>query len=442
MTNTTNNQENNNIREQVKNRPLNRRKLLRRMVITASMAVIFGVLACFTFLVLEPVFTNLLYPEDEPEIIQIAEDPDEILPEDMILTGESENTDTTPAEAQEVVQDALLEEGDDTEAEKTPLDTMLDISKDVGMVVEEMEKSIVTITSVNTDEYLWGDEYESRNHSYGVIVATTTKELLILSHESQIANSQSISVAFVNGVAAEGSIKQTDGNTNLCVIAVAKADVPDTLMDRIEIAKLGNSAVSKLTTTPILAIGKLYNKGYAVSQGYITSGDDSISLCDDTYRVLNTDIYGSRKSSGIIINMSGEVLGIISDIYVNNEAPNMISAIGISDLKKTIERMSNGKQKAILGIEGADVTRVIHESTGTPYGAYVKSIIMNSPAMSNGVLRGDIIVGADDNSIENMTKLSDYLAKCNPGDTAHLQILRQTQGEYKEMSINIVLSAE
>ena len=55
------------IKEKVKERPINRRKLLRRTVITASMAVIFGLIACFTFLVLEPVFTNWLYPEEEPE---------------------------------------------------------------------------------------------------------------------------------------------------------------------------------------------------------------------------------------------------------------------------------------------------------------------------------------------------------------------------------------
>ena len=57
------------IKERMKERPINRRKLMRRTIITVSMAVIFGVFACFTFLVLEPVLSNLLYPEPAPEEI-------------------------------------------------------------------------------------------------------------------------------------------------------------------------------------------------------------------------------------------------------------------------------------------------------------------------------------------------------------------------------------
>ena len=52
-------------------------------MITASMALIFGLIACFTFLVLEPVFSNWLYPEEEPEIIELPDVTDEMLPEDM-----------------------------------------------------------------------------------------------------------------------------------------------------------------------------------------------------------------------------------------------------------------------------------------------------------------------------------------------------------------------
>ena len=35
--------------EKIKERPVNKKKLLRRTLITASMAVIFGLVACFTF---------------------------------------------------------------------------------------------------------------------------------------------------------------------------------------------------------------------------------------------------------------------------------------------------------------------------------------------------------------------------------------------------------
>ena len=57
------------LKETIKQRPLNRRKLLRRTIITAAMAVVFGTIACLTFLLLEPVISNRLYPEEEPSAV-------------------------------------------------------------------------------------------------------------------------------------------------------------------------------------------------------------------------------------------------------------------------------------------------------------------------------------------------------------------------------------
>ena len=64
--------------ERIKERPINRKKLLRRTILTAAMAVIFGLIACFTFLVLEPVISNWLYPEEEPQIVVLPEDLEEM----------------------------------------------------------------------------------------------------------------------------------------------------------------------------------------------------------------------------------------------------------------------------------------------------------------------------------------------------------------------------
>ena len=51
------------MKETIKQRPLNRRKLVRRTLITAAMAVVFGTVACVTFLLLEPLISNRIYPE-------------------------------------------------------------------------------------------------------------------------------------------------------------------------------------------------------------------------------------------------------------------------------------------------------------------------------------------------------------------------------------------
>ena len=70
--------------EKIKERPVNKKKLLRRTLTTASMAVIFGLIACFTFLVLEPVISNFLYPEEEAQIVLFPEEQQEMSPEQML----------------------------------------------------------------------------------------------------------------------------------------------------------------------------------------------------------------------------------------------------------------------------------------------------------------------------------------------------------------------
>ncbi len=79
------NQQNDFMIERIKERPVNKKKLFWRTMTTAAMAVVFGLIACVTFLLLEPVISNWLYPEEEPEPVTFPEDQVEINPEDMLV---------------------------------------------------------------------------------------------------------------------------------------------------------------------------------------------------------------------------------------------------------------------------------------------------------------------------------------------------------------------
>ena len=89
------------LRETIKQKPVNKKKLLRRTLLTVAMAVVFGLVACFTFLVLEPVISNRLYPEEEAEEVRFPEETatEEMRPEDMLVEEEQEDAaETVPAE--------------------------------------------------------------------------------------------------------------------------------------------------------------------------------------------------------------------------------------------------------------------------------------------------------------------------------------------------------
>ena len=73
------------IQEKIKERPVNKKKLIRRTIITVALAVVFGIVACVTFAFLEPVIGEVLYPKQEPQVITFPEEEQEIKPEDMVV---------------------------------------------------------------------------------------------------------------------------------------------------------------------------------------------------------------------------------------------------------------------------------------------------------------------------------------------------------------------
>ena len=100
----------------------------------------------------------------------------------------------------------------------------------------------------------------------------------------------------------------------------------------------------------------------------------------------------------------------------------MVTAIGISEIKKSIEKMSNGTQIAYLGINGTDVTEDANEELGVPYGAFVRDTDMGSPSMRAGIQRGDVLVAFGETNIKNY---NDYIAgKIYPRGTDAFIIMR------------------
>ena len=413
------------IRERIKTRPINRKKLIRRTVITAAMAVIFGVLACITFLVLEPVFSNMLTPEEEPVAseVKIPIDEEEILPEDMILEDEEETR------TQIIYQEK--------ERTTTVLEDYNALYDEIYNLSKNCQKSVVKVAGVSQDVDWFNVAYESKEVTTGLIIANNGIELLILTDGSVIKNSENIDVTFFNELVTSAVVKETDKNTGLAIIAVPVDELTATLLDPDIIAKLGNSKTNRLLAAPVIAVGRPVSNVISLEQGMITSKSNIINLIDNNYEMFTTDMRGYDASNGVIFNMSGEVLGIIWQKNTSLDK-NTLNAIGISDLKRTIERMSNGKKRAYLGIRGTDVT-LEAINLGVPVGAYVLEIDMESAAMKAGIQSGDVITKIDGFEITSYTVFTEAIGLHDPGDEVTVTVKRQSGEEYKEMDITVVL---
>lgn len=423
------------MKETIKHRPLNRRKLVRRTLLTAAMAVIFGMVACFTFLLLEPVISNKLYPEEEPEMVEFIEETqeDEILPEDMIADDSQMQPEPTepPALEDEQIAQVLSEM-------QLGVEDYLSQFAGIREVAQEAKKSVVTVVGVTSDVGWLDNEYENEGATSGVVVADNRIELLILANVNSIEDAESLEVVFHDGEVYQASIMKKDNNTGLAVISIAKASMKSSTLEIAASASLGTSS-SSLAGVPVIALGRPMGTEGSLCYGNITSTGNAIRLPDSNYRFMTTDIYGSSNASGILINLRGQVIGFIDMSYNSADLKNLVSAIGISDIKRVVQSLSNDKDIAYFGVYGVDVTEEANQELEVPFGAYITEIDMDSPAMDAGIQSGDVIVQWNEAEIGSYQDLVNVLLQEEPEKTAAITLMRQGPEGYIEMDTTAVL---
>ena len=443
--------------EKIKERPVNKKKLMRRTLTTAAMAVIFGLIACFTFLILEPIISNWLYPEEEPNIVLFPEDQEEMSPEEMLsdtmqnlqqsLQQNSQNAqnekDNQNGQREENVnppESVVLEEEQIQEilsGVTLDLENYRELYSALSGYVNELNHSMVTVTGISSDVDWLNNVMESSKQSSGVIIANNGKELLILADYGPIKKAERLSVTFYDGSKADAYIVKSDETTDLTVVAVDLNSLSKEFVDNIGFAALGSTNIRKNTGTPVIALGSPMGSTGSIGYGIIAAESQVLEV-DARYKMLLTDIYGSQNAGGFLFNLQGQLIGVITS-NSGTDMRNLIVAYGISDLRKLIEKLSNNIPVAYMGITGIDVSEEANSELNVPFGAYVKEVAKNSPAMMAGIQQGDVIVFMDGSEIQNFSEYIRVLMNAEAGETIEVTLMRQSQEEYKEMTLTITL---
>lgn len=418
------------LREKIKQKPVNKKKLLRRTLITVVMAVVFGLVACFTFLILEPVISNRLYPEEEAQEVQFPEETvtEEMKPEDMLVQDEVEEE---PVQAE--LEDEQIEEL--LSQVQFSLEDYQVIYAELAQLATEAGRSVVTVTGVTSDVDWFNNTYENMASASGVIVANNGKSILVLVSAETLHSADSIIVTFCDQAQAEAEVVQRDQTTGLAILSVPLLSISEETMDVIDIATLGSSNNNNLLGTPVIALGSPMGTSGSVCYGVVTSTGTTIDQPDAAYKMIMTDIYGSHNATGVFVNLKGMVIGIIDNANTSNDMGNLLTAYGISELKKTIEKMSNDQELAYIGVHGADVPQEAIEELDIPAGAYIKEIEMDSPAMAAGIQSGDVVTRVNEEPITTYGELLNMLNNAEPEQVMTITLMRQG----REMSVEVTL---
>lgn len=413
------------INEKIKEKPLNKKRLLVHIGYIAGVAVVFGVVASLVFAFLEPKFSQMIYPQQEA-VVTIPKD-------DVVETEVTEEADTEPTEAIEPDDAVALPPAQLEIADYQELQSKL------YQVGREANKFVVTVTGVKSDTDWFNNAYESKGQASGIIIADNGQELLILTERKVISDAEELYVTFINDVSVTASIKKYDGNTGITVLSVPRSSVDTETMNAIAVAELGNSFVIPQGML-VIAVGSPLGTNYSILTGNITSTTNSISTIDMNYTVFTTDIVGSSSGSGVLVNTSGQVVGLVMQDYSSEGDRNTLTAISISELKALIEMLSNNEDIPYIGLELTTVTNDIANEYDIPKGAYIKEVKMDSPAMAAGLQKGDVITKMDGEAVYNVDSYESKLLEAEPGERVKIVVERQSTGGYKEVTCTVDVS--
>lgn len=409
------------MKESIKDKPFYKKKWVRILCVTIVLAVLFGLISGCVFVKIQ----NHMKEKQEQEAMQEIEIPKD-QPEEIPASEDA-------SQAEEFNEpETVFVEAELTLKEYGSLFTQMQ------KVSEEASKALVTVTAVINDVDWFNEAYENRGQSTGMIIGDNGVELLILTKYSIVEECDGINVTFTDDTSVSAVLKRYDVTTGLAIISANLSDISEDTKSQITKATLGNSMRLK-AGTPVIALGQADGSTDSMKIGTLTSVKNKQSVVDAEYTILVTDMMKNAGSNGVLINLSGQIVGVIQEQHLASNMEDVISAYAISDIKSLLEHLSNNQDIVYLGIKGVTVTSDALKE-GVPSGVYVTEVQMDSPAMKGGIQTGDVIQAINGQKITQMNELTAVLERLSNRQNISLEGRRLTKDGYKKLNYQTSLS--
>ncbi len=284
----------------------------------------------------------------------------------------------------------------------------------------------------------FGERYKRRGYGKslgagsGVIIAS---DGYIVTNNHVIDNASEIEVVLSDNRSYEAKVVGADESTDLAVIKINQEDLPAVTYGNSESISIGEW---------VLAIGNPYEFRSTVTAGIVSAKGRNINILGGGTSIesfIQTDAaVNPGNSGGALVNLNGQLIGINTAIASTSGAFAGYSfAVPVSLVKKVVnDLVEYGEvQRALLNIRIGDVNADIAEQFDLDVlnGVYVSEVISGGAADLAGIKKGDVIVGIDDKTINNVAQLQENVAVNSPGDDITVKFIRNG----KEKKVSVVL---
>lgn len=245
----------------------------------------------------------------------------------------------------------------------------------------------------------------------------------VVTNHHVIADAADILVRAYDGREFEAEVVGSDPSTDLAVLRLDAGDKP------LPPADFGDSD-ELLVGDWVLALGNPLGLEFTVTSGIVSAKGRQLTGRSTTVEsFIQTDAaINPGNSGGPLIDLSGRIVGINSAIYGSSRFVGYGFAVPVNLAQSVIDDLLEFgyARRPRLGVGVSDVTAVDAEVYGLDrvQGAEVVTVDAGGPAAGQLEV-GDVIVGLDDEQIEDANALIANLAQRDPGDDVALRVVRE-----------------
>lgn len=257
---------------------------------------------------------------------------------------------------------------------------------------------------------------------------------LILTNAHVVERVSEVTVTLANGQEVDGEVIGTDPITDLALVRIS--GVSD-----LKAAPLGDSEALEVGDWAI-ALGTPYGLESTVTLGIVSSlhrDINSLGFSDKRLDLIQTDAaINPGNSGGPLVNANGSVIGI-NTLVRSGPGAGLGFAIPIN-LASRVSRLLLDNGEVIHPYIGAQLVllnpRLAKEHNKDPNalvelpeanGALVQSVLPQSPAEKAGLRRGDLIISAEGNQIDDPQSLLEQVEMAEIGIPFQLAVLRNNR---------------
>ena len=229
----------------------------------------------------------------------------------------------------------------------------------------------------------------------------------------------------------DATIVGKDSQTDLAVLKIDKTGLTAAEFADSDTVQVGEFA---------MAVGNPLDLGTTITCGVVSAVNRKVqdSESTTTFSCIQTDAaINSGNSGGALVNSQGQVIGINTLKVSSTGVEGIGFAIPINSTTDIIDQLItyNTVKRPYIGISGRDLNAETADRYNLVEGVYVVSVEEYSAAEKAGLKVGDVIIGADGQSITTMDQLNEIKNSHSIGDTMTLKINRD--GQERDLTLTL-----